>query len=285
MYRIISKQELALNTIQFEIEAPEVAKKALPGQFVIVRADAMGERIPLTIADFNKETGIVTFVVQAIGKSTQKISSFNAGEYILDFAGPLGNPAELSENSTIACIGGGLGIAPIYPIARELKTRGNRVISIIGARNKSLLFWEDKMRDASTELYIATDDGSKGRKGFVSDVLLDIINNGTTIDRVIAIGPPIMMKVVARTTQPFNIKTMVSLNPIMVDGTGMCGACRVTVGGKMKFSCVDGPEFDAHQVDFDELMARQKIYATEERRAAEDYIHMEKGVPKCLTKK
>ncbi|MCD1294991.1 ferredoxin-NADP reductase [Methanocella sp. CWC-04] len=281
MYRIISKTELAEYTVQFDIEAPEVAKKARPGQFVVVRIDEKGERIPLTIADTDTGKGTVTIVVQSVGKTTGQLCSMEAGGTIRDFAGPLGNPTEMVENSTVVCIGGGLGIAPVYPIAKELKSRGNRVLSIMGARSEPFLFWEDRMRKASDEVYIATDDGSKGKKGFVTDALLDIINSGVKVDRVIAIGPTIMMKNVAKTTKPYNIKTIVSLNPIMVDGTGMCGSCRVTVGGKMKFSCVDGPEFDGHEVDFDELMARQKFYRTEEKDAMDKYTH-EGGECKCL---
>lgn len=284
MYQITSKNELALNTIEFVVDAPDVAKKAQPGQFVVVRTDETGERIPLTIADYDREKGTITIVVQVIGKTTQKLAALNQGDSILDFCGPLGNPTEMVGDNTVVLIGGGLGIAPIYPIARKLKAKGNRVISIVGGRNESLLFWLDKMKEASDELYIATDDGSKGKKGFVTNVLLDLINEGLKIDRVIAIGPTIMMKTVAGTTRPYNIKTIVSLNPIMVDGTGMCGACRVTVNGTMKFSCVDGPEFDAHQVDFDELMSRQRTYKPEEKAALEAHDHDHEGGCRCMTK-
>lgn len=281
MYRIISKKDIAAATVQLEIDAPAIAKKARPGQFVVIRIEETGERIPLTIADFNRDSGSVTLVIQIIGKTTKQLSELKDGDHIQDIAGPLGNATEIPENMTVVCIGGGLGIAPVYPIARELKAKGNNVISIIGARSHDYLFWEDKMKEASTELLISTDDGTKGTKGFVTGVLLDLIKSGVKIDKVIAIGPTIMMKNVAKATQPYGIKTIVSLNPIMVDGTGMCGSCRVTVGGKMKFSCVDGPEFDAHEVDFDELMARQKMYKGEEKASYDRYSHG--GSHKCLT--
>ena len=283
MYRIIDKTELATNTTQFEIEAPDVAAKARPGQFVVVRADDRGERIPLTIADFDAAKGTVTVVILAAGKTTRQLSMLKQGDSILDLAGPLGNPAEIIENGTVVCIGGGLGIAPVYPIARELKARGNKVISIIGARSASLLFWEDKMKAVSDEMFIVTDDGTKGRKGFAVHPLMDLINGGTKIDRILIIGSAIMMKVTSEATRPYKIKTIASLNPIMVDGTGMCGSCRVTVGGKTKFTCVDGPEFDAHEVDFDGLMARLRMYLNEEKMAVEKYEHEIQGVPACLS--
>ncbi|AFC99862.1 sulfide dehydrogenase (flavoprotein) subunit SudB [Methanocella conradii HZ254] len=278
MYRIVGKKEIAFNTTLFEVEAPEVARKALAGQFVVVRLDERGERIPLTIADFDRGKGTITMVVLSVGKTTKKLSRLREGDHILDVAGPLGNPAEMVENSLVVCIGGGLGIAPIYPIARELKARGNKVISIIGARSASLLFWEDRMREVSDELYVVTDDGSYGRKGFAVHQLLDLISSGMRIDRVIIIGSAIMMKVTSEATRPYGIKTIVSLNPIMVDGTGMCGSCRVTVGGKTRFACVDGPEFDGHEVDFDELLARLRMYSAEERLADELYMQ---GVGAC----
>ncbi len=283
MYRIIAKTELATNTTLFEIEAPDVAAKARPGQFVVVRADDHGERIPLTIADFDAAKGTVTLVILAAGKTTRQLSMLKEGDTILDLAGPLGNPAEIIENGTVVCIGGGLGIAPVYPIARELKKHNNKVISIIGARSASLLFWEDKMKEISDEMFIVTDDGTKGRKGFAVHPLMDLINAKEKIDRVIIIGSTIMMKVTSEATRPYGIKTIVSLNPIMVDGTGMCGSCRVTVGGHTKFTCVDGPEFDAHQVDFDGLMARLRMYLSEEKTAVEKYEHEIQGVPACLS--
>jgi NAD(P)H-flavin reductase len=282
-HRIVAKRKLASNTTLYEVEAPEVARKAKPGQFVVIRTDETGERIPLTIADFNREKGTVTMVALSVGKTTKKLSTLKEGEPILDLVGPLGNPAEMVENGTIVCIGGGLGIAPIYPIAREMKARGNRVIAIIGARSASLLFWEDRMKEVSDELHVVTDDGSRGRKGFAVHPLMELINAGVKIDRVIIIGSAIMMKVTVEATRPHGIKTIVSLNPIMVDGTGMCGSCRVTVGGKTKFACVDGPEFDGHTVDFDELMARLRMYASEEKLADEVYAHQVEGVPLCLS--
>jgi ferredoxin--NADP+ reductase len=283
LYKIIAKKCIADNTTQYEVEAPDVARKARPGQFVAIRIDEKGERIPLTIADFSREKGTITMVALSVGKTTKKLASLNEGEYILDVAGPLGNPAEMVDNGTVVCIGGGLGIAPVYPIARELKARGNRVISIIGARSASLLFWEDRMKEVSDELHIVTDDGSRGRKGFAVHPLMDLINSGVKLDRVIIIGSTIMMKVTSEATRPHGIITIVSLNPIMVDGTGMCGACRVTVGGKMKFACVDGPEFDGHHVDFDELMARMKTYNAEEKTSNDNYTHQVEGVPLCLS--
>ncbi|WP_424356795.1 sulfide/dihydroorotate dehydrogenase-like FAD/NAD-binding protein [Methanocella sp. MCL-LM] len=285
MYRIISKTELATFTTQLVVEAPDVARKAQAGQFVVVRAGEKGERIPLTIADYDREKGTITMVVQPVGSSTGKICSICEGSSLHDVAGPLGNASEMIENGIVVCIGGGIGIAPIYPIAREFKARGNRVISIIGARSAEHLFWEDKLGAVSDELHIATDDGSKGIKGFVTMPLADLINSGTKIDRVIAIGPLIMMKNIANTTRPHGIKTIVSLNPIMVDGTGMCGSCRVSVGGQTKFSCVDGPEFDAHLVDFEGLMARGRMYADEEKKSVETYQHEKDGVPLCLTRR
>jgi NAD(P)H-flavin reductase len=280
---IVAKREIASSTTLYEVEAPDVARKAEPGQFVVVRLDERGERIPLTIADFDREKGMVTLVALSVGKTTKELSALKEGDVILDLAGPLGNPAEMIENGTVVCIGGGLGIAPVYPIARELKARGNRVISIIGARSAPLLFWEDRMKEVSDELFVVTDDGSRGRKGFAVHPLMDLINAGVKIDRVIIIGSAIMMKVTAEATKPHGIKTIVSLNPVMVDGTGMCGSCRVTVGGKVKFACVDGPEFDGHEVDFDELMARLRMYAAEEKVADEAYAHQVEGVPLCLS--
>jgi ferredoxin--NADP+ reductase len=283
LFKVITKKELADNTTLYEVEAPDVARKAMPGQFVVIRIDEAGERIPLTIADFSQERGTITMVVLSVGKTTKKLSTLKVGDRILDIAGPLGNPAEMIENGTVVCIGGGLGIAPIYPIARALKAKGNKVVSIIAARSGSLLFWEDRMREVSDELHIVTDDGSAGRKGFAVHPLMELINSGAKVDRVIIIGSAIMMKVTAEATRPHSIKTIVSLNPIMVDGTGMCGSCRVTVGSKVKFACVDGPEFDGHQVDFDELMARLRMYTEQEKLALETYTHQAEGVPLCLS--
>jgi ferredoxin/flavodoxin---NADP+ reductase len=285
LHRIVSKSQIASFTTQLVVEAPDVARKALAGQFVIVRASENGERVPLTIADYDREQGTITMVIQPVGRSTGQICSLCEGDSLLDVAGPLGNPSEPVESGTVVCIGGGIGIAPIYPIAREMKARGNKVITIIGARSADYLFWMDKLGAISDEMHIATDDGSRGIKGFVTMPLLDLMKAGTKIDRVIAIGPLIMMKNIANTTRPFGVKTIVSLNPVMVDGTGMCGSCRVSIAGKTKFSCVDGPEFDAHDVNFDELLARGKIYALEEGTARENYEHMKDGVPLCLARK
>jgi ferredoxin/flavodoxin---NADP+ reductase len=285
LYRIVAKSQPASFTTLLVVEAPHVARKAQAGQFVIVRAGENGERIPLTIADYDREKGTITMVIQPVGHSTGEICSLKEGESLQDVAGPLGNPSEMISGGTVVCIGGGIGIAPIYPIAREFKARGNKVITIIGARNADYLFWEDKLRAVSDELHIATDDGTKGIKGFVTQPLQQMIESGTKIDRVIAIGPLIMMKNIANTTRPYGVKTIVSLNAIMVDGTGMCGSCRVSVGGKTRFSCVDGPEFDAHEVNFDELFARGRIYTLEETAARDAYEHTKGGVPLCLQRK
>jgi ferredoxin/flavodoxin---NADP+ reductase len=281
LHKIITKTELASNTTLYVVAAPDVARKARAGQFVVIRIDEKGERIPLTIADFDREKGTISLVALSVGKTTNLLAALKDGDQILDLAGPLGNPAEIIENGTVVCIGGGLGIAPIYPIARELKAKGNKVISIIAARNASLLFWEDRMRSVSDELFIVTDDGTAGRKGFAVHPLMELINAGVRLDRVIIIGSAIMMKVTAEATRPHNVKTIVSLNPIMVDGTGMCGSCRVTVGGRVKFACVDGPEFDGHQVDFDELMARLRMYTEQEKVALEKFTQRAEEVPLC----
>jgi len=269
MFKIVKKRTLAPIIKEIEVEVPEIARKAKPGQFVIVRVDERGERIPLTIVDYDRCRGIITLVFQEVGTSTKKLGRLNEGDYIADIVGPLGNPTELKRYGTVVCIGGGVGISAIYPVARALKEYGNYVISIIGARTSELLILEDEVRSVSNELYITTDDGSKGRKGFTTDVLKDLIAEGRHIDLVYAVGPTIMMKVVADVTRPYKIKTIVSLNPIMVDGSGMCGACRVRIGGQVKFACIDGPEFDAHLVDFDELLARLRMYKEEEKLSLE----------------
>lgn len=266
MFKIIEKQDIGENMALFEVQAPKIANKAQAGQFVIVRIAEKGERIPLTIADYDRKKGTITLIFQEVGCTTKKMRMLEAGNNLLDLVGPLGEPTEVENFGTVVCIGGGVGIAPIYPIAKALKEAGNRVISIIGARNKNLLFWEDKMQAVSDELFITTDDGSLGQKGFVTDVLKQLLEN-EKIDRVWAIGPMIMMKFVCQVTKPAEIKTIVSLNPIMVDGTGMCGACRVQVGDETKFACVDGPEFDGHLVDFDLAMRRLAYYKDEEKRA------------------
>jgi ferredoxin--NADP+ reductase len=264
MFKIVKKKVLAPSVKQYAMEAPQIAKKCQPGQFVIIRIDEDGERVPLTIADFDRERGTITLLFQEVGASTQQLGQLEEGESILDIAGPLGKPTDIQKFGTVVCIGGGIGTAPVYPIARAMKAAGNRVISIVGARSKDLLIYIDEMKDVSDDLYITTDDGSVGIKGFVTDVLKRLINDGEKLAEVIAIGPVVMMRGVAEATRPYHIHTVVSLNPIMVDGTGMCGGCRVAVGNENKFACVDGPEFDAHQVDFATLIARQKMYIPHE---------------------
>ena len=265
MYRILKKQELSPGILEYDIEAPRVAKKALPGQFIVLRVNEEGERVPLTIADFDREKGIVTILFQVVGASTELLASLQEGDSILDFVGPLGQPSELSDHmGTVVFVGGGIGVAPVYPIARAAHELGNKVISILGAKTKDILIFEDRMRAISDEVLITTDDGSYGIKGFVTNAIEELIKRGEKIDQVTAIGPGVMMKSVAEATRPYGIKTIVSLNPIMVDGTGMCGGCRVQVGEETKFACVDGPEFDGHLVDFRGLMARGRMYRTQE---------------------
>jgi len=267
MYEIVEKKVLSENVKLMKIKAPLVAKKAKAGQFIILRIDETGERIPLTIADFDRKKGTITIIFMEVGKTTKKLGTLNVGDSVLNFAGPLGVSSEVKEYGTVVMIGGGVGIAPLYPVVKALKGEGNHVISILGARNKSLLMLEKEIDAVSDELFIATDDGSKGHKGFVSDVLQKLIDEKPRIDMVMAIGPVIMMKVVADLTKKYDIKTLVSLNPIMVDGTGMCGGCRVSVGGETKFACVDGPEFDGHLVDFKNLMLRNRRFVKEEEHA------------------
>ena len=266
VYRIAKREEYSPVTFMWEIEAPDVAQAVQPGHFVIVKHGAQGERIPLTVADFDREKGTVTLVIQAVGKSTKMFQLLKEGEYIENFVGPLGIASHLEKKEgKIVCVGGGLGVAPVFPQLRKLKELGNHTVSIVGFRNKELIFWKDKFEKYSDELLIATDDGSYGTKGFVTTVLEKVINENDDIAEVIAIGPLVMMKACVEMTRPKNIKTMVSLNPVMVDGTGMCGCCRVSVGGKMRFACVDGPDFDGHAVDFDELLKRQCRFETEEK--------------------
>lgn len=269
MNKILLRQDLVPNIHLFKVAAPAVAKKAQPGQFVVVRIDEKGERIPLTIADWDTEEGSVTIVFMEVGTTTARLALLEAGDSIADFVGPLGVPTHIKKFGTVVCAAGGVGVAPIAPIARALKSAGNKVISILGARNKDLIFWEDRLRSFSDRLIVTTDDGSYGRKGLVTEPLKELLAGGEKIDRVIAIGPSIMMKFCSKTTEPFGVKTIVSLNPIMVDGTVMCGCCRVSVGGVTKFACVDGPDFDGHQVDWELLFARQRIYLDEERRSLE----------------
>jgi len=271
MVRIIDRETLATKIHLFKIEAPAVARKALAGQFVVIRIDERGERIPLTLADWDGKEGSVTLVFMEVGATTFRLALLKAGDSIADFVGPLGLPSHIDKFGTVVCVAGGVGAAPTVPIAKALLEKGNKIISILGARSKDLLFWEDKLRSVSHQLIVTTDDGTYGRKGVVTEPLKELLESGEKIDRVIAIGPTIMMKFCARTTQPFGVKTIVSLNPIMVDGTGMCGCCRVSVGGITKFTCVDGPEFDGHQVDWDLLSARLRIYLDEEKRSFEQW--------------
>jgi len=271
LYKIARKMELGPNVKLMEIEAPLIAKKQKPGQFVVLRVHENGERIPLTITESNNERGTITLIFQEVGKTTRQLGQLNVGDAIPDLVGPLGVPAEIKDFGTVVVVGGGAATAVAYPEARELKKAGNKVLTIIGARTKDLIILEEQMKACSDELYITTDDGSKGHHGVVTDVLKQLIEKGTKIDFVVAIGPAIMMKVVAETTRPYKIKTVASLNPIMVDATGMCGVCRVSVGGQTKFACVDGPEFDAHLVDFDLLMARQRMYLDKERASLEKW--------------
>lgn len=273
MYKILDKEILTDVIKSMVIEAPHVAKAARPGQFIIVRINEEGERIPLTIADFDRANGTVTIVFQEVGKSTMHLGSLKPGDTIATFAGPLGNPSEIAYYGRVICIGGGVGIAPVYPIARALKEKGNFVISILGVRSKGLLFWEEKMRNVSDEIILCTDDGSYGRKGVVTEPLKEILNRDHTISRIWAIGPAVMMKFVSITTEPFHVNTIVSLNPIMIDGTGMCGGCRVIVGDQSRFVCVDGPEFDGHTVNWDNLITRLQFYKKEERQAIEYWTH------------
>ncbi len=271
MYKVLEKKILAEGLYEMKISAPDFAKKAKAGHFLIIRVSEKGERIPLTVADFDPDAGTVTIVFAAIGVSTERIAELEVGDEVLDFTGPLGEPSEIDNFGTVVMVGGGVGIAPIYPIAKALKKAGNKVISIIGARNKDLLMWENEMGKVSDQLHMATDDGSKGRKGFVTDILKELMEK-EKIDRVWAIGPVPMMRAVSNLTRD-KIKTMVSMNPIMVDGTGMCGACRVSVGEEVKFACVDGPEFDGHLVDFDLAVRRLAYYKDEEKSALEIKHH------------
>ena len=266
MYNILAKKVLNDQVTALEVDAPFIAKKVLPGQFVIVRIDEFGERIPLTVADFNREKGTVTIIFQAIGYTTKKLSSLSIGDKILDFVGPLGKPTEFGTPKNAVVVGGGVGCAIAYPQAKALFNMGVNTTVIAGFRSKDIVILEDEMRKVSHNYYVTTDDGSYGQKGFVTDVLKHILET-QNIDIVIAIGPVPMMKFVSKTTEPYGIKTIVSLNPIMIDGTGMCGGCRVSVGGETKFACVDGPDFDGHLVDFDSLMLRNSGYREEEAHA------------------
>ena len=272
MYKILEKQVLSDVTKLIVVEVPQVARKAKAGQFVIVITHERGERIPLTIADYDREAGTITMIFQEVGKSTMEMGLMEVGDAFKTIVGPLGHPTEIENFGTVICVGGGVGIAPVFPIARALKEAGNKVISIIGARTKDLLLWEDKMRAVSDELIVTTDDGSYGRKDLVTVPLKEIIEaNPGKIAKIWAIGPAIMMKFVAATTKPFNVPTIVSLNSIMVDGTGMCGGCRVLMDEGAQFVCVDGPEFDGHKVDWNNLLSRMSFYRSEEQAAVQRF--------------
>ncbi|MZL50925.1 sulfide/dihydroorotate dehydrogenase-like FAD/NAD-binding protein [Clostridium beijerinckii] len=275
MYKIVNKKELTNNIFSMDIEAPRVAKSAKPGQFIIIKNDEKGERIPLTIADYDQEKGTVTIVFQTVGKGTKQLAAFNEGDYVADFVGPLGVPSEFIhedieelKKKNFIFVAGGVGAAPVYPQVKWMHEHGIAVDVILGSRNKDLLIYEEKLKNAAGNLYVTTDDGSYEFKGTGSDMLKELVNNqGKKYDHAIIIGPMIMMKFTSMLTKELGIPTTVSLNPIMVDGTGMCGACRVTVGGEVKFACVDGPEFDGHLVNYDESMRRQAMYKTEEGKA------------------
>ena len=260
MYRIVKKQVLNPTVTRMDIEAPLIAKKAEPGQFIILRVDEKGERIPLTVADFDREAGTVTIIFQIVGATTEKLNHLEEGDCLQDFVGPLGRPSETEGLKKVAVIGGGVGCAIAYPVAKKLHQQGAEVHSIVGFRNKDLVILEEEFRAVSDKFVMMTDDGSYGEKGLVTNALEKLIGEGETYDEVIAIGPLVMMKFVTQLTKQHNIKTVVSMNPIMIDGTGMCGGCRLTVGGKTKFACVDGPDFDGFEVDFDEAMHRGTMY-------------------------
>ncbi len=276
MPEIVENTELCPDIWQIVVEAPDVAAKALPGHFVIVMADQQGERIPLTVADYDPSAGTLTLVLAVVGTSSTKLSKLEAGQQLYALLGPLGHPSEIARHGTVVMVAGGVGTAPIYPIAKAMKAAGNRVVSIQGARTAELLFWEEKLRAVSDQYIVTTDDGSRGRKGLVTEPLRELLEDDRqgAIGCVYAIGPPVMMKFCAETTRPFDIKTIVSLNTIMGDGTGMCGGCRVRVGDKTLFTCVDGPEFDGHLVDWDGVLARQRIYVAEEKCSMERYARV-----------
>ncbi|MBI5399690.1 sulfide/dihydroorotate dehydrogenase-like FAD/NAD-binding protein [Candidatus Saganbacteria bacterium] len=277
MNKIIAKEQLNANTSKIIINAPHIARAARPGQFVVIMPTEKAERIPLTIADVDQAAGTITIIFQIVGATTKLLDSLKVNDEIPHLLGPLGTPSHVEKFGTVVVIGGGVGIAEIYPLVKALKKAGNEVITIIGTRNKDLLIYERELRTQSTELSITTDDGSSGQKGFVSDKLKEIIASGKKLNRVFAVGPVPMMKVCADVTREHNFKTIVSLNPLMLDATGMCGVCRVTVAGQVKFGCVDGPEFDAHEVDFTELINRLKIYKTQEKTALDHVCRLLPG--------
>ena len=274
MYQIVSKKSLNATVTQMEIFAPFVAKKALAGQFIILRVDEDGERIPLTVAGYDREKGTVTIIFQIVGGSTERLNKKNAGEFICDFVGPLGRPTHIQGLKKVCVVGGGVGCAIALPVARALKEAGCEVTSIVGFRSKDLVILEEEFKAASKNFYMMTDDGSYGRQGNVCVPLNELLEKGETFDEVITIGPLIMMKFVCAATKPYNVKTIASMNPIMIDGTGMCGGCRLTVGGQMKFACVDGPEFDGHEIDFDEAMSRSRTYAEFESKEREEACNL-----------
>lgn len=278
MYRIIKKRILNPTVTLMEIYAPDVARKAEPGQFIILRVDEFGERIPLTVADFDRENGTVTIIFQIVGATTEKLNHKNEGEFITDFVGPLGRATQMDGLKKVAVVGGGVGSAIAYPVAKKLHSLGCDVTAITGFRNKDLVILEDEFKAASNKFILMTDDGSAGEKGLVTNALKSLIDSGEAFDEVITIGPLVMMKFVCALTKEYGIKTVASMNPIMVDGTGMCGGCRLTVGGKTVFACVDGPEFDGHQIDFDEAIARSSTYAPFERKRHEETCNLFKGV-------
>ena len=273
MYRITTRKEIAPDIVSLYVSAPLIARKFEPGQFVILRVGERGERIPITIAWADAQEGTIRLIVEVLGKTTKRLAALKEGDSILNLVGPLGKAIESKKYGKVICIGGGVGAAPLYPIVNALRKAGNRVVSIIGARTKELLILENEIRARSSTFYVTTDDGSKGRHGFVTDVLRSVLEMDENFNLVVAIGPIPMMKAVSNLTRAYGVRTLVSLNPIMLDGMGMCGACRVTVGGKTKFTCVDGPMFDGHKVDFDELARRRERYLDEEKRALKAYEH------------
>ena len=272
MYRIVQKEVLAPTITKYVIEAPYVAPKRKAGNFVIIRVDETGERIPLTLVDSDPKAGTITLIVQALGKTTKALALKNEGDFIQDVMGPLGNPTPIETGMTIACVGGGVGTAELYPITKALKDAGNTIYTIIGARSKELVILEQEMERIANKFYITTDDGSYKRKGFVTDQLKELLDANLGINMVYAIGPLPMMKAVSNLTKPYHVRTIVSLNAVMVDGTGMCGGCRVTVNGKMKFACVDGPEFEGHEVDFNEMLLRNRSYADMEKISIDRFL-------------
>ena len=284
MYRIVRKEALKPTVILYEIEAPMVAKKAEPGQFIILRVDEKGERIPITIHDYDREKGTVTIIVQTVGATTEKLSHKQQGECLHDFVGPLGRPTETEGKKKVCVVGGGVGCAIALPSAKAFKEAGAEVTVIVGFRSKDIVILEDEFKATADRLILMTDDGTYGRHGLVTQPLQELLEAGETFDEVLAIGPVPMMKFVCRTTQPFGVHTMVSLNPIMVDGTGMCGGCRVTVGGETKFACVDGPEFDGHLVDFAELTSRNGTYRDREAEVKENHVCRIESMGKALIK-